>query len=160
LAHGDVWRRLAARVPTLRIIEAGKGEFLDRAALDIEIMATSMVVMKFDKKPPYNDAGCYQIDASGWAKTVVVPPVYSYKDWPSDLPPIEDDSEAGRSDYFENYGYEFDLHNWTKVLSAVSNLRQGADLRVGFHCDTIGYFKADPAEVAQAFEQAYAGYLG
>jgi hypothetical protein len=158
---GDVWRRLAERIPTLRIIDEPRDQFLKLAALDIEIMATSMVVMKFDKNPPHPDAGCYRFETgSGWTPIVVVPPAYPAENWPADLPPLKDATADGLRSFFKKYGYEVALHSWTKVLSVVSRLRHDEDLRVGFHCKSIGYFNIGTEVVARAFERAYSNYGG
>ena len=151
-----MWRQAIKGINTVTAVEPRLSDtpFYKQENLDIEIMATSLVAMRFDLVAPVNKAGVYRLECPECAPLIIVPPVINNAKLPPDIHMLGNDDD-------HNLHFRIALYQWRQVLIAVSDEinslgRQPA--RVGFHCDTIGYFCDSPAQeldIINAFQLAY-----
>ena len=162
IKHGS-WLRLSNRSKSLYVVydaDRKGASFGRRIQLDIEIIGSSFVAMKYGVTPPAEEAGSFRsLDENIFPPVVVVPPALSPEKWPEELPIWTDDRGETSAAYMDAHGYEVSIFCWTKVLDKVAQLkRDEPSLRAGLHTDTIGYFNLTDKQQTSAFEIAYADY--
>ena len=158
------WINLAERLPTLHIIDdtGQRGMTFGRKfGLDVEIMASSLVVARLDLPSPGKEAGLYHIPQNPeYAPAVVVPPVLAFDDWPDELRKPTDSSPIGFKAFILEQSSELLRYDWKMIFKKIAEIKResASDLRIGFHIDTLGFFSSSPTEIAQDFGIAYLEY--
>lgn len=154
--RSQIWRQTIQSINTVAAVERSLSEtpFCRQENLDIEIMATSLVAMRFNVVAPLNAAGVYRLKCPECAPHIIVPPVISYAQLPPDIQTTSNDDVL-------NLHFLIALYKWRQVFFAVSDeiISLGSQfVIVGFHCDTIGYFcdsAAQELDTVNAFQIAY-----
>jgi hypothetical protein len=154
--RSQLWSQAIKGIHTVAAVEPrlSKTPFCKQENLDIEIMATSLVAMRFDLVAPVNKAGVYRLECLECAPLIIVPPVIDVAQLPPDI-------QTTSNNDVTNSRSRIALYQWRQVLLAVSDEidRFGHQpVITGFHCDTIGYFCDSPVQeldIINAFQTAY-----
>lgn len=162
--RGQLWRRAIERIETVTPVDIPTRDFTRQIKPEIEVMATSMVCVRLGWEAPKRGARSYHFSAGeGYAPLVVVPPVLDPKCLPEELKRVLQDS--GTEDIhigFRCRGYDVALYIWKTLneeLIRELDQRTGGTCRVGFHCETIGYWGESEEEDIRAFAQSHQQFV-
>ncbi|HLK61172.1 MAG TPA: hypothetical protein VKU00_31715 [Chthonomonadaceae bacterium] len=151
--RSQLWRAELTNIDSIHTFQYNDSTeaFYKKANIDIEMMATSLVATRFSLFAPINMAGVYLLLCSECAPLIVVPPILK----------IDMLQENHRYDPNKSSHYNIVYYQWWQMfertivmLNNINNLT----IRVGLHCDTIGFFKhsdEEEQELVDAFRHAY-----
>jgi hypothetical protein len=158
------WRETVLSINSLAVMETSADGFWQQARLDIEIMATSLVVYPLGLPPPIGLAQSYRfLPRAEYAPLVIVPPALDPRNWPDELGGAERAPKGVDDLRRQSQEYPVTLYMWrsvfVEVLRVVVSELQQPYIRVGFHCKTIGYIRSDVQKVIRAFLTAYQEFV-